>query len=753
MPPPFSFAQPAARRAWSRDLLRPLDEATWDGLARKLFAYQFAHVLAYRRLCLAHDFTPQNYTSWKNIPAVPQQLFKREKLYTRGLCSPEAIYETSGTTTGQPGRQHLFRSDIYAAVGVTGARQAGLFDGSPEFHFLVPSPQEAPHSSLSAMFGFWAKASRQKGNRFWARSGHLEFDTLREMLLAQVKARRPIAIAGTAFSFVHLLDAWADLPPLRLPKGSWLLETGGFKGRSREIPKAKLYSQMARTFSLYDNDIWNEYGMSELSSQAYARGTNGLHQTPPWARVLVVDPATNREVRIGQQGLVRWIDLANTDSVLALQTLDLAERTPRGFRLIGRLPRTEPRGCSLSADDLAASVVAAAVPSGGAQEVTFSGKIPPPGTAAATSTATTLRQRLDLLARAYPRLFPRADLLRLIRAQLDSIDVLERPTSYGPVRVRAQAPKLIYHVCAGNLAISAKTSLAHGLLLGARNVVKLPGDRDDSSVRREILAFIRGLPAPLRRLVGMHRTLDPVLFGQADVIVAFGSETTMATLRAQTRWDQTFIAHGPAVSLLYLAEPNKLTTRQARACAIDILTYDQLGCLSPQAIYVPPGTDFEALGRKLATALENHWRTIQCKPARPLSVAARIAEARDLAQALDHRVWLPPKKHLGWTIIHDPDPTFQPSPLHGVIYLRQTAESKLAAALAPIARRLSTIGLMSPMRPISKKQSRLEKVFLSLGVSRFCPAGRMQFPPLTWHHDGRAPLGDMVRWIDIEEGA
>jgi len=148
-----------------------------------------------------------------------------------------------------------------------------------------------------------------------------------------------------------LLDAWADLPPLRLPHGSWLLETGGFKGRSREVAKAELYAQLARTFSLRDLDLYNEYGMSELSSQAYARGVSGLHETPPWARVLVCDPATGREVRLGQRGLVRWLDLANLDSVMAVQTLDLAERTPSGFRLIGRLPRTEPRGCSLGAED------------------------------------------------------------------------------------------------------------------------------------------------------------------------------------------------------------------------------------------------------------------------------------------------------------------------------------------------------------------------------------------------------------------
>ena len=204
------------------------------------------------------------------------------------------------------------------------------------------------------MFGFWQKALRQTGPRFWVSHGHFEFARLRETLSAQIEARRPVAICGTAFSFVHLIEAWADLPPLRLPRGSWLLETGGFKGRSREISKAELYAQLAATFTVSDKAIWNEYGMSELSSQAYAQGTHGLHHTPPWARVLVCDPATGREVRVGQRGLVRWIDLANTDSVMAVQTLDVAERAPHGFRLIGRLPRTELRGCSLSAEDLAA---------------------------------------------------------------------------------------------------------------------------------------------------------------------------------------------------------------------------------------------------------------------------------------------------------------------------------------------------------------------------------------------------------------
>ncbi|HEX4141523.1 MAG TPA: acyl-protein synthetase [Candidatus Methylacidiphilales bacterium] len=348
----FDFTSPAGRSAWTRELLAPVDEAKFDALARTLFAWQHTRVPAFSRLCAAHGVSPKNLRSWKDIPAMPQQVFKLEKLYARGLRKPAAIYETSGTTTGQPGRQFLASTDIYRTVALANAARPP-FDNLAHLHFLVPSPHDAPHSSLSAMFSFWAEDFGARRASFWVSDNAINFVALRAVFETQIRQGQPVGIAGTAFSFVHLIDAWADLPPLELPAGSWLLETGGFKGRSREVSKPELYAQLARTFSIRDTDIYNEYGMSELSSQAYARGTEGLHETPPWARVLVVDPATGREVRVGQKGLVRWIDLANTDSVMTLQTLDLAERTPQGFRLIGRLPRTEPRGCSLSAEDLA----------------------------------------------------------------------------------------------------------------------------------------------------------------------------------------------------------------------------------------------------------------------------------------------------------------------------------------------------------------------------------------------------------------
>jgi hypothetical protein len=357
----------------------------------------------------------------------------------------------------------------------------------------------------------------------------------------------------------------------------------------------------------------------------------------------------------------------------------------------------------------------------------------------------TTRQRIDLLARAYPRLFPRVELLRFVRAQLGHVEALDGWFVRDGIRVRARAPKTIFHICAGNLAVSAWTSIAHGLILGARNIVKLPGDREDASGREEIVRFINGLPSPLRKLVETTRSAGSMLTSRPDVVIAFGSDATMDRLYPQLSWRHKFITHGHAVSLLYLGEPDRLTPRQVRACAIDVLTYDQLGCLSPQAIYVPPRSDIDALGRKLASALETEWNKIVRKPGRPLGTAARMAEARDMAHALGQRAWLP--NHLGWSVIHDPEPTFQPSPLHGTIYLREASAAQLPAALSSVKGLISTVGLIGDLN------SRLENVFLSLGVSRFCKAGRMQFPPLTWHHDGRATLGELVTWVDAESPA
>jgi hypothetical protein len=167
-----------------------------------------------------------------------------------------------------------------------------------------------------------------------------------------IEAGQPIVILGTAFNFVHLLDNLAARElRFELPPGSRVMETGGYKGRSRELSKPELHALITKRLGVPRPHILCEYGMSELSSQAYDGGESRVFHFPPWCRVQVISPETGREVADGAAGMLRIFDLANAFSVQAVQTEDLAVRRGNGFELIGRVVAAEPRGCSLMPED------------------------------------------------------------------------------------------------------------------------------------------------------------------------------------------------------------------------------------------------------------------------------------------------------------------------------------------------------------------------------------------------------------------
>ncbi len=363
------------------------------------------------------------------------------------------------------------------------------------------------------------------------------------------------------------------------------------------------------------------------------------------------------------------------------------------------------------------------------------------------TTPLTARQRIRLLVKCvHPLVPPREEMEAIVQSQLGHLEALERwvpSAAHGTGHYRVIPPKMIYHICADNLAVSSINSLILGLILDADNIVKLPSPRENSSTRAEITGFIRLLHPIFRRKIKIQYDINHDLLSQADVVVAFGSDKTMSELRAKIRWNQKFIAHGHAVSLLWIENPGLFNRNQARAAAIDVLTYDQLGCLSPQAIYVSDEPQIERIGDLLAEALEYHWSSQPNHPERTLMINARVREARDLAYAAGNRVWIPPgESHFGWTVIHDPDPTFKLSPLHGVVYLRKARPRHLQRALAPVQGKISSVGLVGKISPEA------EAAFLELGVTRLCQASRMQMPPLTWHHDGMVALAQMVTWVD-----
>ena len=144
-----------------------------------------------------------------------------------------------------------------------------------------------------------------------------------------------------------------------LPRGSRVMETGGFKGRSRVLSREALYAEIEKRLGVPPGRIVNQYGMTELGSQFYDsvlrfRGEPRRKLRPPWTRVRIVDPRTGAEASAGERGIITIIDLANTGSVLAVQTADLGRTIEDGFEVLGREPGAEARGCSIAADEMLA---------------------------------------------------------------------------------------------------------------------------------------------------------------------------------------------------------------------------------------------------------------------------------------------------------------------------------------------------------------------------------------------------------------
>ena len=163
--------------------------------------------------------------------------------------------------------------------------------------------------------------------------------------------------SGTAFAFVHLIDHMNERGVLiGMPSASRIMETGGFKGRSREIPRTELYAELKRVLGIPAERIVNQYGMTELGSQFYDSVIRAPSEPrrklgPPWARVVVVDPETGHQAATGHVGSIIVVDLANTGSVLAMRTGDLGRAVLDGFEVIGREPGADARGCSIGADE------------------------------------------------------------------------------------------------------------------------------------------------------------------------------------------------------------------------------------------------------------------------------------------------------------------------------------------------------------------------------------------------------------------
>jgi hypothetical protein len=332
-------------------------EHRFNELALSLYRIQFESTPAYRKLCEHRGEGGSSPQNWTQIPAVPTTAFKDFDLTSLTLDQRSNVFYSSGTTGQRPSR-HFHNTDslaVYEASLLQWFDAKFLKDAYPSIRFisLTPPPALTPNSSLVHMFGTIAKTHKTvfTGNIADDGSWTVNFEKATSLLEMFCNQKEPVAIVGTAFGFVHLLDHLSGLTKtFKVPVGSRVLETGGYKGRSRVIPKSELHTMISNQIGLDHSQIISEYGMSELSSQGYDNPDRIFH-FPPWARVQVISPETNEEVAIGETGLVRIHDLANVYSVMAIQTEDLGIRRADGFELIGRTSEAEPRGCSLMATE------------------------------------------------------------------------------------------------------------------------------------------------------------------------------------------------------------------------------------------------------------------------------------------------------------------------------------------------------------------------------------------------------------------
>jgi hypothetical protein len=348
--------------AWMREPEWRPDEARFDALARELFAFQFERCVPYRRFCERRGVRPASLGGWQEIPAVPTGAFKELALTSFAPERAVHVFRTSGTSTRARGALHLDTLELYEASLLPSFVRHLLPElaagGRAPIFVLAPSPGELPDSSLSHMFGVAVRELGAPGSGFFLREGELLGDELLAALERAAADAGPLLLCGTAFAFVFLLDELARRGRrLALPAGARIMETGGFKGRSRELSREELYAGLEAGLGVPAARIVNQYGMTELGSQFYDSvlrrpGEPRRKLGPPWARVRLVDPVSGAESRAGEPGVITVVDLANTGSVLALQTADLGRAVADGFDVLGREPGAEARGCSIAAEEL-----------------------------------------------------------------------------------------------------------------------------------------------------------------------------------------------------------------------------------------------------------------------------------------------------------------------------------------------------------------------------------------------------------------
>ena len=313
------------------DIFLLRSDSAFEREALALFRYQAEHCPPYAEYVRLIGVDPASVTRVEDIPMLPIEIFKSHKVYC-GENEPQIIFTSSATTGMVQSRHYVEDLSLYERAFTEAFRQFYGDERECSIYALLPSYLEREGSSLVYMV-----------DRLLAQCGGGGFylNDYEKLLRDMSRDDNPKILLGVTYALLDLAENYA--PQL---ENTVVMETGGMKGRRKELPKSELHKILCSAFGV--EKIHSEYGMAELMSQAYSFG-EGLFRTPKWMRVLVRD-VNNPFARLaaGRRGGLDIIDLANRSSCAFIATQDMGIRYEDGsFRIEGRISQSDVRGCNL----------------------------------------------------------------------------------------------------------------------------------------------------------------------------------------------------------------------------------------------------------------------------------------------------------------------------------------------------------------------------------------------------------------------
>lgn len=304
-------------------------------LAIETFNQQFCHVKVYHDYVSLLGINPNNVKTIEQIPFLPIQFFKTHTVIAENQ-NPQITFTSSGTTGSETSKHHVSNLSIYEESFTRGFKH---FYGNPSDYCilaLLPAYLERTGSSLIYMADSLIKQSGNKHSGFYLN----QYDQLAQTMKQFDAEGQKCLLLGVSFALLDMTEKFQ----LNL-QNTTIMETGGMKGRRKEILREELHATLCKSFGV--EAIHSEYGMTELLSQAYSKG-NGIFACPPWMRVLIRETSDPLSVHISGNGAINIIDLANQNSCAFIQTEDAGRAfANRTFSVQGRMENAPMRGCNL----------------------------------------------------------------------------------------------------------------------------------------------------------------------------------------------------------------------------------------------------------------------------------------------------------------------------------------------------------------------------------------------------------------------